>query len=68
MKKLRADKFDMPADVDSIMKIQEQAQKYRGEYPVTNIREANILLGLYAQISFDEGYRECIKHTKDDVE
>ena len=49
------------------MKIQEQAQKYRGEYKVKTIADANILLNLYAQISFDEGYRVNMEETKKDI-
>jgi hypothetical protein len=66
-KKLRADKFNVAPEPKILMKIQEQAQKYKDEYPVTNLQEADVLLALYAQISFDEGYRVNIEETREDM-
>jgi hypothetical protein len=64
MNKLRADKFDIIADKKSLMKIQEQAQKYKDDFgDISTIEGGNRLIHLYSQIAFDEGYRRCYQDT-----
>lgn len=63
MSKLRADKFDIIADKKSLMRIQGEAQKYKDDYKVETIKDANMVLNLYAQIAFDEGYRYAFEET-----
>jgi hypothetical protein len=65
MRKPIISKFEVLPTARVLMKIQEQAHKYKDEYKESNSKNAaDAVLLLYAQISFDEGYRENIKDTQ----
>lgn len=68
MIKLRADNFIYPANDKAMMKIQEIFQKYYLEEfdGLETTEEANLVLNVYAQIAFDEGYRKAIEEAKNE--